>query len=74
MIDVLDRLKNNYCPSCDVGNAGTEVGYLSPGSCIDYAYDGLNIKYSFAFEIFHQDVDLKKDLEDSLDKEHLSFL
>lgn len=46
MIDVLDRLKNNYCPSCDVGNAGTEVGYLSPGSCIDYAYDGLNVSHN----------------------------
>ena len=22
MIDVLERLQSNYCPSCDVGNAG----------------------------------------------------
>lgn len=53
MIDVLDKLQDNYCPSCDVGAAGREVGYLSPGSCIDYAYDELKIKYSFAFEIYH---------------------
>lgn len=44
MIDVLERLQANYCPSCDVGNAGREVGYLSPGSCIDYAYDELKVQ------------------------------
>lgn len=59
MLDILGVLQNNYCPSCDVGAAGREVGYLSPGSCIDYAYDELNIRYSFAFEIYHNMVDLQ---------------
>lgn len=47
MIDVLDKLQDNYCPSCDVGAAGREVGYLSPGSCIDYAYDELKVLIEF---------------------------
>jgi hypothetical protein len=53
MKEVLDNLSDRYCPSCEVGAAGREVGYLAPGSCIDYAYDELSIKYSYAVEIFH---------------------
>ena len=62
MVDILDTLQNKYCPSCDVGAAGKEVGYLSPGSCIDYAYDELKIRYSFAFEIYHGSIDLKEEV------------
>lgn len=63
MIDVLKDLQNRYCPSCDVGAAGEQVGYLSPGSCIDFAYDELKIRYSFAFEIYHGMVDLESEVE-----------
>lgn len=59
MMDVLGDLQHKYCPSCDVGAAGEEVGYLSPGSCIDFAYDELKIRYSFAFEIYHGAIDLE---------------
>jgi hypothetical protein len=45
MLDVLGELQDRYCPSCEVGAAGREVGYLAPGSCIDYAYDELNVLY-----------------------------
>ena len=43
MKEVLDNLSEKYCPSCEVGAAGREVGYLAPGSCIDYAYDELSV-------------------------------
>lgn len=43
MVDILDNLQNNHCPTCEVGSAGQAIGYLSPGSCIDYAYDELGV-------------------------------
>jgi len=42
-MDVLNEISEKNCPACDVGPAGREVGYLSPGSCIDYAYDELKV-------------------------------
>lgn len=51
MLSVLNKLNTKYC-SCNVGAAGDKVGYLSPGTCLDYAYDKLSVPYSFAFEIY----------------------
>ena len=45
MMDVLTKLAENHCPLCDVGSAGKKVGYLSPGSCIDFAYDKLKVEW-----------------------------
>ncbi len=38
MKDVLKEIDNKYC-NCPSGAAGKEVGYLCPGTCLDYAYD-----------------------------------
>ncbi len=29
--------------NCDVGAAGKDVGYLCPGTCLDYAYENLAV-------------------------------
>lgn len=29
---VLNKLGEDYCPECDIGSAGKEVGYLCPGN------------------------------------------
>lgn len=50
MLEVLHKLNPKYC-NCDVGAAGKQVGYLCPGTCLDFIYD-LGTKYSFAFEIY----------------------
>ncbi len=57
MLDILSQIDKKYC-DCEVGAAGAEIGYLSPGTCLDYAYDKLKIPYSFAFEIYSQFDDL----------------
>lgn len=36
------------------------VGYLCPGTCLDYAYQKLNVPYSFAFEIYERNSDFTK--------------
>jgi Zinc carboxypeptidase len=51
MIDILHEINPKYC-DCEVGAAGAGVGYLSPGTCLDYAYDKLKIPYTFALEIY----------------------
>lgn len=55
---MLERLNPLYC-NCAVGAAGTQVGYLCPGTCLDYVFDSLGTPYAFALEIYAQpDVDL----------------
>jgi hypothetical protein len=51
MMSVLNRLNPAYC-ACSVGSAGKEVGYLCPGTCLDYMYDKLGTKFAFGFEIW----------------------
>lgn len=51
MLQVLDTLNSKYC-GCDVGAAGDKVGYLCPGTCLDYAYDKVKVPYTYAFEIY----------------------
>lgn len=50
MLKVLNRMNPKYC-NCNVGAAGKEVGYLCPGTSLDYIYD-YGTKYSFAFEVY----------------------
>jgi hypothetical protein len=62
-MDVLNQVSAKHCDQCKVGSCGQQVGYLSPGTSMDYAYDDmqvtrfhmtkLQIKYSYTFEIFH---------------------
>ena len=65
MVKITDKLNPEYC-ECPSGPAGKEVGYLCPGTCLDYAYDKTKTKYSFAFEIY------SKDAEDIHDQYHQS--
>eukprot|EP01017_Pseudomicrothorax_dubius_P041787 TRINITY_DN672_c0_g1_i1.p1 TRINITY_DN672_c0_g1~~TRINITY_DN672_c0_g1_i1.p1 ORF type:complete len:401 (-),score=117.39 TRINITY_DN672_c0_g1_i1:1081-2217(-) len=51
MLEVTNNLNQKYC-NCPCGAAGREVGYVSPGTCLDYAYDQLDVPWSFAWEIY----------------------
>eukprot|EP01016_Furgasonia_blochmanni_P015656 TRINITY_DN1864_c0_g4_i2.p1 TRINITY_DN1864_c0_g4~~TRINITY_DN1864_c0_g4_i2.p1 ORF type:complete len:494 (-),score=170.00 TRINITY_DN1864_c0_g4_i2:173-1654(-) len=51
MLQVTDNLNEKYC-NCGHGSAAETIGYLSSGTCLDYAYDKLNIPYTFAWEIY----------------------
>ena len=54
MMDILDSINSKYC-QCESGAAGKTVGYLCPGTCLDYAYDKLGVEYSYALEIWKKD-------------------
>lgn len=58
-MSVLSQLNPNHC-KCSTGSAGKEVGYLCPGTCLDYAYDKLKVPYVFAWEIYEKGFDFKK--------------
>ena len=51
MLSVVNNLNKKYC-NCPSGAAGKEVGYLCPGTSLDYVYDNYFAKYSYAWEIF----------------------
>jgi len=53
MLKALDGLNKDYC-DCKTRPAGLNVGYTSPGTSLDYAYDLLKVPYSYAFEIYSQ--------------------
>jgi len=55
MKNILDALDPEYC-KCPSGAAGLDVGYLCPGTCLDYAYEH-HASVSFAFEIYAGDAD-----------------
>merc|ERR1711959_251408 len=59
MVEILRKANKQYC-NCDTGAAGKEVGYLCPGTCLDYMYDDLTVPYSFAFEIYERDNGFKR--------------
>lgn len=62
MLSILSELNQNHC-NCRSGAAGKEVGYLCPGTCLDYAYDKLKVPYSFAWEIYDKDFDFNSLIE-----------
>lgn len=45
------KLNKDYC-QCTTGSIGNDLGYLCPGTCLDYAFDEIKSKYAFAFEIY----------------------
>ena len=51
MNQVLSELDSRYC-KCPSGSAAQQVGYDSPGTCLDWVHSNTNASYSFAFEIF----------------------
>lgn len=52
MLKVITPTNEKYCNHCEMGAAGNKVGYLSPGTSLDYMYDEMNVEYSFVFEIY----------------------
>jgi hypothetical protein len=52
MKEVLEELKKKFCPICQVGAPSVNIGYQSSGTCLDYAYEKLNVPYAFVWEIF----------------------
>ncbi len=67
-MNVLKELNPKHC-RCSAGSAGKEVGYLCPGTCLDYAYDKLKVPYVFAWEIYDRIFDFRE-----LEVEQMSFL
>lgn len=63
MKGVLKEIQKNYCPWCYLGTPGQYLGYISHGNCLDYMYEKLNTKYSFAWEIYTNEVDYKDYVE-----------
>jgi len=51
IMSILEEMNPKYC-DCQIGGAGKTLGYLCPGTCLDYAYDKLKIPYSVAWEIW----------------------
>ena len=69
MKHILDTLNPDYC-RCPSGAAGLDVGYLCPGTCLDYAYEH-HASVSFAFEIWADDGD---EIHAKWEKDHQSTL
>ena len=67
-MDVLSDIRESRCKQCKMGSCGKEIGYLSNGTSMDWAYDEMKvyltiyekIPYSFTFEIFHSAIDLRE--------------
>jgi len=49
-------LNEKYC-HCEHGPVGATIGYLAPGTSLDYAYDVTDSNYAFAFEIYGEEKD-----------------
>lgn len=54
-LGILDRANKKYC-NCAMGPAGAAVGYLCPGTCLDFAYDQ-GVQIVLAVEIYQKDSD-----------------
>ena len=55
-------MNEKYC-HCEHGPVGATIGYLAPGTSLDYAYDVTDSNYAFAFEIYGEEKDLKEDFK-----------
>ncbi len=56
MKNILNQIKEKYCPVCQVGAPSLKIGYQSSGTCLDYIYDKIKVPYSFAWEIYSNEV------------------
>jgi len=54
MVGVLRRVAADTSAggSVPVGAAASQLGYLCPGTCLDYSFDNARARFAFAFEIF----------------------
>jgi len=68
MVDILNKLNPKFC-DCSVGAAGKEVGYLCPGTCLDYMFDNLKTPYSFAVEIYTGDTGYRGDKQEPMENQ-----
>jgi hypothetical protein len=51
MLQIVKTVNTKYC-NCKAGSIGNELWYLCPGTCLDYSFEELKVKYTFAFEIY----------------------
>lgn len=76
MMNILRALDKDHC-ECPFGAAGREVGYSCPGTCLDWVYDKLQTKYSFAFEIYTDpsaDEDLRERWQEKMGQPDSAFI
>ena len=45
MMSILTEVREKHCEACKMGSCGHEIGYLSPGTSMDYAYDDLKVNW-----------------------------
>jgi hypothetical protein len=56
MKSILNEMQERYCSVCKVGSPALLIGYKSSGTCLDYAYKRLKVPYTFAFEIYSDEM------------------
>ena len=70
---IIMKINRQYC-NCISGSIGNDLGYLCPGTCLDYAFENLNIANSFAFEIYSEKQSaFYKNILDSEDLEYFDY-
>ena len=52
MFNILSKIKNDFCPVCQLGAPSKVIGYKSSGTCLDYIYDNFKVPYALAWEIY----------------------
>eukprot|EP00958_Prasinococcus_capsulatus_P004159 scaffold388_cov380-Prasinococcus_capsulatus_cf.AAC.16 len=52
MLDILNHIKSQVCPICQVGSGGQTVGYLAHGTTTDYFHVKLGTPLTFTWEIY----------------------
>ena len=52
MLDILNGIKEQHCPQCQVGSGGKTVGYLAHGTTTDYFHAKLGTPFTFTWEIY----------------------
>lgn len=50
-VSLLEQVSREYC-QCPFGGAARTIGYISPGTSLDYVYDTLKAQNSYALEIW----------------------
>lgn len=60
MLSMLNKLKNELCPICSVGDPIKILQYKASGNCMDYVFEKLKVPYSIAWEIFTNDKQFKQ--------------
>jgi hypothetical protein len=67
---IISKVNKDNC-NCISGSIGNDLGYLCPGTCLDYLFENLNADYSFAFEIYSKE--RQKFYEDLINNENLEY-